>query len=169
MTTATPTSTTIFTAIRGLLLSLIDDCEVIKSLNNKTPMPVGGFIAMTMLFDTRLATNTHVYLDSTPETGIRKSKQQVQKTIQFDCYGPDSAEWAGVLSTMLRDDYSCRYLQGFGVQPIDADDPKLMPIIDGEQQYLHRWVVTAKFQVNFDVLVPQQFFDEAVVVIHPAF
>lgn len=168
MATSTPTSVTIFTAIRGLLLSLIDDCEVIKGLGNRTAMPAGGFIAMTMLFDTRLATNTHIYSDPTPETGTRNSKQQVQKTIQFDCYGVDSAEWAGILSTMLRDDYSCRYLEEFNIQPIDADDPKLMPIIDGEQQYLHRWVVTARFQVNLDVLVPQQFFDEAVVVIHPA-
>ena len=118
---------------------------------------------MTMLFDTRLATNTHIYSDPTPTTGKRHSKQQVQKTIQFDCYGPDSAEWAGVLSTMLRDDYSCRYLESSGIQPIDADDPKLMPIVDGEQQYLHRWIVTARFQVNLDVLVPQQFFDQAVV------
>ena len=181
----TPTDDILFKVLGDFIEGLID-CKAVQGFVNRAAMPIGGFIAMTTLRQIRLSTNTTVYNDTFVEqdiffdgeevvfdgqtiafggtpNGTKAVTQAIEWTVQLDCYGADSAEWAGVLSTMLRDDYSCRYLESSGIQPIDADDPKLMPIVDGEQQYLHRWIVTARFQVNLDVLVPQQFFDQAVV------
>lgn len=169
--TNSPTQDNIFEAIRTFVLSVIT-CEVIQGLPNLVAMPVGGFISMTSLFQTRLLTNTSFYKDTFDEndlpTGTKDITQATEWTVQIDCYGDSSMQWANILTTLLRDDYSCRALAATKIQPLSADDPKQIPIVNGEQQYEQRWVITAKFQYNPVTAVPQQFFDEAVVVIHPA-
>lgn len=159
--TVSPTQSDLFTALRAFILGLIP-CEVIQGLCNGAPMPLGGFIAMTELFRTRLSTNTHGYADPTPTTGTTSATQAMQATVQIDCYGPSSGDWAAILSTMLRDEYGCNALAP-SVQPLSADDPKMMPLIDGEMQQEQRWVVTVLFQINPVVSVPMQFFDAVTV------
>jgi len=159
--TTTPTQTDLFTVLRAFILSLIT-CEVIQGLGNGVPMPLGGFICMTSLSQTRLSTNVNGYVDPVTTTGTRTARQATQHTVQIDCYGPDSSEWATILSTMLRDEYGCLALAP-NVSPLSADDPKQSPLIDGEQQYEARWTLTALLQVNPTVSTPQQFFDTAVI------
>ena len=159
----TPTQSDLFTALRSFILGLIS-CEVIQGLGNGVPMPLGGFIAMTELFQNRLSTNIHNYADPTPTTGTVSAQQAMQVTVQIDCYGPSSAEWAVILSTLLRDEYGCNAMAP-NVQPLNADDPKMMPLIDGEMQYEQRWTITALLQVNPVVSIPMQFFDQAQVVL----
>jgi hypothetical protein len=155
--TVTPTQSDVFTALRTFILSLIS-CEVVRGLDNGVPMPLGGFIALTPLYQNRLSTNVDGYADPTPTTGSKTAQQATQSTIQIDCYGPDSGDWAVMLSTMLRDEYACLSMAP-NVQPLHADDPKMLPIVDGEQQYEQRWAVTAVLQYNPIVSTPAQFFD----------
>lgn len=172
--TITPTQDDIFQALRTFILSVIT-CEVIQGLPNRAAMPISGFISMTSLFQTRLLTNTREYKDTFTlvegvpvYNGTKDITQATEWTVQIDCYGDSSMQWANILTTLLRDDYACRALATTKIQPLSADDPKQRPIVNGEQQYEQRWVITAKFQYNPVTVVPQQFFDEAVVVIHPA-
>lgn len=151
----TPTQTDLFTALRSFIMGLIA-CEVVQGLGNGVPMPRDGFIAMTPINQNRLATNVDTYSDPTPTTGTKNSKQAVQHTVQIDCYGPLSGDWAAILSTMLRDEYACLAMAP-NVQPLHADDPRMAPLTDGENQYEQRWILTALFQVNPVVSTPMQF------------
>ena len=162
--TVNPTQSAVFTALRSFILGLIS-CEVINGIDNNVPMPRGGFIVITALFNTRIATNAHAFADPTPTTGTTTTTQPTQHTVQVDCYGSDAAEWAAILSTMFRDEYGCLALAP-NVQPLYADDPKMIPLITGEQEYLQRWMITAHLQYNATITIAQQFFDQAGVGIH---
>jgi len=159
--TVTPVQSDIFTALRTFILSLIT-CEVVQGLGNGAPMPLGGFISMTALYQNRLSTNVDAYLDPTPTTGSKTARQAVQYTIQLDAYGPDSGDWAAILSTMLRDEYACLSMAP-NVQPLYCDDPRMMPLVDGEQQYEQRFSINAVLQYNPVTSTPMQFFDAATV------
>jgi hypothetical protein len=45
------------------------------------------------------------------------------------------------------------------IQPLYADNPTQMPLIDGEAQYEQRWKLTASLQYNPIVTVSQDFAD----------
>jgi len=94
--------------------------------------------------------------------GTKAVTQAIEWTVQLDCYGVQSMQWANILTTLFRDEFSCSALKPY-IQPLGADDPISLPLINGEQQYEQRWVVEAKFQYNSITTVPQQFFDRAVV------
>lgn len=156
--TISPTVSQALAELRAVILSAIS-CEVVQGLDNDVPPPLAG-IVMTPLSSARLATNTHFYNDPVIEVGSKNIKQASQLAIQLDCYGPDADEWAQMLSTILRDEYSRAMMSS--AQPLYTDDPKLIPFADpGEQRYVQRWVLTAYLQYNPVVALPQQFFDHA--------
>lgn len=162
--TVTPIDDTLFKALGDFIESVIA-CPTIQGLVNRTAMPIGGFIAMTTLKQRRLSTNTKVYSDSFTSgipTGTKAITQATEWVVQIDCYGGQSMQWANILTTLFRDEFSCTALKPH-LQPLDADDPVPMPLVNGEQQYEQRWVVTAKFQYNPTTIISQQFFDQAVV------
>lgn len=133
------TDQTIFTALRALILLVIDGVEVVQGLGNGVPMPIGEFIAMTEISRTRLATNMY------DENGNVSQHSDCQ--IQIDCYGEDSNAQAQILSTLLRDTYACDDMPP-DIQPLYCDDPRQIPLTDGEQNYTKRWQVIAHLQIN---------------------
>lgn len=156
----TPTNDAVFDALGGFIGSLlpIDPAtQIIRGLNNRTSMPVGGFVLMTELSQTRLSTNVSAYNDpGTALGGTRNVLAAMQYAIQIDCYGPDSGEWAATLVTMLRDQYGCDVMAP-DVQPLYADDAMQAPLVNGEEEYERRWIITAQFQYNPVTTIPQQF------------
>lgn len=92
-------------------------------------------------------------------SGQRTLEQGTQLTVQLDVHGADSADNAQILSTLLRDSYAVSAFIALGdiVVPLHADDPLQMPFINLEDQYEYRWVVTALFQINPVVTIPQQY------------
>ncbi|OYV46729.1 MAG: hypothetical protein B7X10_04755, partial [Burkholderiales bacterium 21-58-4] len=159
--TVSPARVDIFTQLRAFILGVIT-CEVVQGLGNGTVMPLGGFIAITPLFQNRLATNVNTYADPTPTTGTKDSLQAVRYTVQIDAFGATSSDWATIISTAFRDEYACVAL-GPNVQPLFCDDPKMIPLVDGEGQWNERWSITAYMQYNPVVTTPMQFFDDPVV------
>jgi len=153
----TPVQQDIFVALRAFILGLID-CEVIQGLGNGVPMPAGSFVAMTGLFQNRLSTNVDTYNDPVTSGGTKDVMQPTQYTVQLDCYGPQSSDWATIITTMFRDEYACNVLEP-NVAPLSADDPKMIPLVNGELQYEQRWSITALLQYNPVVSVAQQFAD----------
>ncbi|RYY79933.1 MAG: hypothetical protein EOO69_04510 [Moraxellaceae bacterium] len=130
------------TALRGFILSVIPDIEVVKGLDNGVAPPKGQYILLTPLFACRLATNTTNYLQT------HQVITQPQKyAMQIDCYGEKSSDHASLLTTLLRDEYACSQFPE-NIQPLYADDPKLMPFVNAEQLYEKRWVITVYFQYN---------------------
>ena len=150
-----PSQTDIFIALRAFILGLID-CEVVRGLGNGVPMPSSPFIAMTELYQIRLSTNVASYHDPGDASGTRKVMAPTQYVIQIDCYGPDSSDWATILTTMLRDEYGVKKLAP-AAAPLHADDPKMITLVNGEENYEQRWMLTALFQFNPVVTVSQDF------------
>ena len=164
--TVVPAQDAVFIVLRTFIKSIIN-CEVIQGLGNYVSMPVGGFIAITPLFQTKLSTNYNTFHDGTFDTVptsvmTQSSLQAAELTIQIDCYGVNSAEWATAISTLLRDDYGCIALAPY-CQPLHADDPKQIPLITGEENFEQRWTLNAVLQYNPVTTVPIEFFDEAIV------
>jgi hypothetical protein len=133
----------LYTAIRRFILSVIPEADdVLQGIQNQVAMPAKPFIAMTTLFSGRIATNHFEY-----DVGKKDIVQPQKWTVQIDCYGEPSNAWAIVLTTLLRDEYSCSQFPE-NIQPLYADDPKHLPMVNSEQQYEKRWMITACFQVN---------------------
>lgn len=153
----TPTQDAIYTVVRAFILSIIS-CEVIQGLGNRVPTPQGGFIAMTATAQSRLSTNVSSYNDPVTAPGTRTIGKSAAYTVQLDCYGPESSEWAAIIESMWRDEYACEQL-GPTMQPLYCDEPRQLPVVDGEQEYEQRWMVSAVLQFNPDVTVTQEFAD----------
>ena len=164
----TVTSDTVFTALRSFLTALIPGVNVIKGLSNNVAMPGGDFIAMTPLYQNRLATNLDTYNDlGTVLGGTEIMTQSTQYTIQIDCFGPNSPDYANMITTAFRDDYGYQALQP-NCTPLHADDPKQIPLVTAESQYEQRWSITALIQYLPQTIVPMQFFTKASTTISPA-
>ncbi len=153
----TPVQDDIFVQVRAFILSLID-CEVVQGLGNKVPTPRGAFIAVTATGQVRLSTNVSTY----DASAARAVMMPTQYTIQIDCYGPLSSDWATTLTAMWRDPYGCEML-GPTMQPLYSDDPSQMGLVDGEDEYQQRWMISAILQFNPVVTVAQQYADALLV------
>ncbi len=151
--TVSPGQLAIYTALTTFIKGLID-CELVQGLGNNVSTPVNPFIAMTAVAQNRIATNIETY----DGVSVRHVQQSVEYAVQIDCYGPDASDWAMVLSTMLRDPYGCTVL-GPDVQPLYAEDPRMLPVIDAEALFEARWMVNAMLQFNPIVTVPQDYAD----------
>jgi len=155
----------ILTTVGNYLVALTG-AEVIRTQGNRVPMPSGAFIAMTPLFMTRLSTNRH---DTNATAETITTTEAVKYTLQIDCYGDDSSNWANLISLTWRDDYACSAL-ATTCQPLTCDEPKQIPLVTGEQQYLERWIITASLQYDPSVVTDAiPFADDITVTLTPLF
>lgn len=141
----------VFTALRSFILLLLPTVEVVQTQDNGVPMPVNPFITMNNVGKKRLATNT----DTIADAATMDILTPTQFTIQVDCYGPESGDWAAMIQSTFRDGYATDNFPA-NIQPLYADDPIQIPLITGEQQFLQRWKLQAVMQYNPVISVPQQ-------------
>lgn len=99
--------------------------------------------------------------------GGERFLQATEFTIQLDVHGPNSGDFAQMITTLFRDPWGVQKFKELNllVSPLHADEPKQIPFSNGEQQFENRWVITARLQVNETVEKPMQFADEAIVAI----
>jgi hypothetical protein len=142
-----------------MLVTGLDSAHVVQGLPNRAAMPSNGFVSMQAIFRKRLRTNLHT--QSAPPTSATL-EEGVELTVQMDCYGPQSTgagdgaeDWATILSATLRDQYGCAALAPT-LQPLYADEARMIPLTDGEEQYEERWNLDAHFQYNPLITIPQQ-------------
>lgn len=91
-------------------------------------------------------------------------RQNTEITIQLEVHGPNSADNAQKISTMMRDDYAVEFFRTYpNIYPLYADDPRQMPFSNDQQQVEDRWVIEAGLQANQTVQAPQQFADTITV------
>ena len=95
--------------------------------------------------------------------------EAIELGIQIDCFEPQSTstsvvgaeDWANMLSATLRDNYGCSFFEaqlGAGIcDPLYADDARMVPFVDAEEQYEQKWSVDARFQLNPTTTIPQQY------------
>lgn len=158
--TISPPLTDLYTAVKAFLVDIlpVDPDFVIQGLGNRTAMPAGPCVVMTAILNGRLRTNQVTWDENDPAPTELTAEQGVQVTMQIDCYGSDSMDWAEIIATLWRDDYGCTALAPT-CQPLFSDDPRQIPLIDSEMQYEARWLVSAQLQYNPVVSTPSQFAD----------
>lgn len=150
----------LFTDLRAFLLTITGLAPelIVRGIPNRVSMPATGpFIIMTPLFMKRLRTNIDLWDYTNPDPDVTTSEMGTQLTVQLDVYGPASGDMAALITTLLRDEVACNALTT--CQPLYAEDAKMVPLVDGEQQYEERWTVGAVLQYNPTVAVPMQFAD----------
>jgi hypothetical protein len=93
--------------------------------------------------------------------GRRLATESVQMAIQVDVYGPNSGNFAQIISAMFRDGFAVDQFAASSpeISPLYADEPRQLAFSDGEQQYENRWSIDVQLQVDQTVTVPQQFAD----------
>ncbi len=106
----------------------------------------------------------------TLSSGAKTLEQHAKVTVQMDFHSAndtDAGDMAQTVSTTLRDDFGVQQFANqspnYGVVPLYADDPKMLPFLNAEQAYEWRFVVEAVLQVNQVVSVSQQFADVVTV------
>lgn len=162
-TTITPTETDVFTALRAVaLLILPDGVEVIRGQANKVSSPAADdYVVTTSSLRGRLATTVETWDHDDPAPTELTFETSTRATIQCDVHGPNAADNATRLASLLRTGWACEQFaaQNLGVTPLGTSDPKQAPYINGEQQYEDRWAVDVELQINPVVTVPEQFAD----------
>jgi hypothetical protein len=149
----------VYTALGNFIMSVLGLTApfVVQNFDNRVPMPNGPFVGMSTILMKRLRTN----IDSTPagpSPTTQTSEQGTRVDIQIDCYSPAAADWANILTTLLRDNVGCLALAPT-CAPLYADDPIRAPLTNAEEQYEDRWIVTARLQYNPVVTTTQQYAD----------
>ena len=156
--TVSVTESDLYTALRTFLLGLVS-CPVQQSQQNRDAMPTGDFILMTGLNAPGLSTDKTTFIPGQSNPGSETHSRSTQWNAQIDCYGPDAANMAALIATAFKTDYAATALAGAAIeiQPLYAEDPRQMTIVNGENQYEPRWIVELAFQYNPVVTLPQDF------------
>jgi hypothetical protein len=160
----TPTLQLVYAALTPFIMNVtgLPAAQVVQGIQNRVSMPANGFVNMQALFRKRLRTNVHYPVESGEPT-TASIEEGVELVVQIDCYSPAGAytvggeDWANLLSATLRDEYGYDALIGSGLAPLYADEARMIPITDGEDQYEERWSLDAHFQFNPVTTIPQQY------------
>ena len=153
----------IFAALRTFLISIVPGAtEVVQEQDNQVAMPLGGFVGMNNVGSKRLDTNVTTYTPGTDNPGSKSVQVATQYTMQLDFYGPSAGDWANTAQILFRDEYATDLFPE-NIQPLYADDPVQIPLVDGEAQYEQRWKLNAVLQYNPIVTVDQDFAVELAV------
>lgn len=126
--------------------------EVVQAQDNRVPMPKSGFVAMNNTSMDRLSFNVDGYNATAQEKSILTP---IRYAMQLDFYGIDSQMWAMETVSLFRDEYATSIFPA-NIQPLYADDPVQIPLIDGEAQYEERWKLIASLQYNPTITTQQQ-------------
>ena len=137
--------------------------EIIQAQENLVAMPKGGFIAMNNTGMERLSFNVDTYNSALQEKMILTPTKYA---MQLDFYGPTSQIWAMETVALFRDEYTTDLFPA-NIQPLYADDPVQLPLIDGEQQYEQRWKLEATLQYNPILTTSQQSMLDVIVGLAP--
>jgi hypothetical protein len=157
----TVTSVTSGSVLPGATLyasGITSGCQVIAQLTG-TPNGIGTY-----------STTPTADVTGTLYCGTTASLGKVEVTIQADVHGPASADNAGRIWALFRDQFgvSAYLAQGYDIAPLYTSEPKQIPFDNGEQQVEERWVIDLCMQANIVVTTTQQFADQLDATIYPA-
>lgn len=96
----------------------------------------------------------------TISAGSSAALQPVEVTFQMDVHGPNSADNAQRITTLMRDAFAVDFFEALPIDaaPLHADDPRQSPFQNDQGQYEQRWIVDAMIQANQKVTgLPQEF------------
>ena len=161
--TITPAQEAIYDALEAYLTGVLPaGIPVLRPLANRTPVPPPepGYVEFQALFQDRLSmpVDTNVTGGDTPPT-TSTIAQDLEVTLQIDCYGAWSGTWASLISTTFEDAYGFSALAP-NCEPLYCNEARLIPLTNEELQYEERWSLTAALMYTPVATVTQQYADE---------
>lgn len=160
--TTSITNSQLQTALRAFLLSALPaGWQVIEGQDNRAPMPLGNFVVMTSMLVGYIATPEESWNAGASNPGVDNVKTSSQWRCQLDFYGAGAQDMATSISRIVRTEYACDQFTASGVdmQPLYAEEPKNLTMINAENQYEPRWSFDFLAQFNPVVSVPLDFAD----------
>ena len=151
----------VYTVLGNFVLSTLglSAGQVVQGYPNRVAMPLTGpFVVMTATANRRLRTNVDSWDETNLNPGTIQQEVGMNVSVQLDCYGPNSGEWAVILTGLLRDDVGCAALAPT-CQPLYSQDPLRAPLVDAEEQYEDKWIVRAELQYDPIISTAQEFAD----------
>lgn len=162
-TTISITDQDLYKVVGNFLQSIVGvDVTVVQGQENRVSQPDGPYLLMQAFIAGRLRTNVNTYNSEamTPDSAFTEQGTKVR--MQVDCYGPQSQNWATMISTLWRDFYGCDALAPT-CQPLYTGEPFQGALVNGEEQYESRWTVECFLQYNPVTTTAQQFADALAV------
>ncbi len=175
MTVPSVTSDQLFTALGQWLEDRVVPAgvQVVQALENGVPTPATadpaspnlvrpvGWVSMQTVQQLRLATDLSDYLDPAPDPGSLELSASSEWIVQVDFYGPAAEDWAKAAAILFRSSDACTYFQAKvdGLAPLYEEDPRQVPLLDGEHQFERRLSLSLHFNYTPVVQVPQDFAD----------
>ena len=154
------------TALRTFLIGLLGSSwQIIEGQDNRVPMPVGNFVVMTSMTVGYIATPQESWSAGSANPGVDSAKTSSQWRCQLDFYGTGAQDAATAVSRIIRTTYACDQFTASGVdmQPLYAEEPKNLTMINAENQYESRWSFDFVAQFNPVVSTPLDFADSLTV------
>lgn len=138
--------------------------QVLQELPNREAMPPAspGFVVMTMLGMRRLRTNINTWAAAPAYPTAITHEAAFKIHVQVDFYGATSMDWAAAFATLFRDDSGFRALAPI-CAPLYADEARMAPLDDSEDQYERRWSVDAYLDYSPTTTDAMQFADTLTV------
>jgi hypothetical protein len=109
----------------------------------QTSGPTGGAGTYTL-------NNSQTVSSQTMSGGYSTQTQNTEITFQLDVHGPNSADNAQIISTLMRDPYAAIFFRQANpaIAPLYADDPRQMPFINDQQAFEYRYIIDCCLQAN---------------------
>lgn len=148
------------TALRSFLTGLLGSSwQVIEGQDNRAPMPTGNFVVMTSLVAGYIATPQESWSAGSANPGVDSVQVSSQWRCQLDFYGTGAQDAATAISRLIRTEYACDQFAASGIdmQPLYAEEPRNLTMINAEAQYEPRWQFDFIAQFNPVVSTPLDF------------
>lgn len=133
--------------------------NILRAYIDNVPLPAYPFVFVTVLKNTRSATNEKTFIDIVGTKTETISTSRILD-VQLDFYGQDSIDEANVVESLFRDGYAVNYFQNSGIIPLYAEDiitPSARA--DENENFKVRNTMTLHFNLHPAVVVSQNFFD----------
>lgn len=148
----------VFDRLVKFVKTILGDVDVVRGHDNRVAQPRGDYVQLTEVSGALLATNETSYVDPGVGVGTRSIKSQTQLMLQVDCYGELSASWSTAIGRLFRDPFGCKELAPI-CEPLYATVARMMPLVNGSQQYERRYTFELVLQYNPVITVSQEFAD----------
>lgn len=160
-----PTEDQTFNALARFVCKVLDlpsdTLQVIKGFQNVTAAATGTYVVISPGIMQRQdfgRVRHEPGSDPDNETGRIVQQAHLTYSYQLDCYGPEGASWASILSVAWRTPWGVDNSVPNVLTPLYADAPQQLNIVNSEGQYEQRFMVRLFGQVNQEVTLPQDYF-----------
>ncbi len=137
-------------ALGDWLAPFVPGGEIIRGEINRTPMPADPFVVLTEILQVRLGRpGTTYHGDAQTET----IQEPTRIDVQADFYGEASGEYCKAVKAAFSTLWGWDQFPT-NIKPLYTDDGRQAPMINGEQQYERRWILTLSLQYNPSVILP---------------